>query len=275
MVRVDEGVVTALEERAKRIRRHVVESIFHAGSGHPGGSLSAADALTALFFHVMRHDPAKPDMPGRDHFVLSKGHAAPALYAVLAESGYFPVEDLVTLRKIDSHLQGHPDRLKTPGVEASTGSLGQGLSIACGIAAALKIDGDGGHVFTLMGDGELEEGQIWEAALFASHYGLDNLIGIVDRNRLQIDGCTEDIMCIEPLPAKWKAFLWDVIEVDGHDMRALVSALVRARDHADVPTIIVANTVKGKGVSFMENSLNFHGKAPNRTEFERAMEELA
>lgn len=274
MVNVEDGVINALQEKARIIRRHVVESIFHAGSGHPGGSLSATDVITALYFHVMKHDPANPHWPGRDYFVLSKGHAAPALYAALAESGYFPVEDLRSLRKIDSHLQGHPDMLKTPGVEASTGSLGQGLSIGCGIASSLRIDGRDNHVFVMMGDGELEEGQVWEAALFAAHYRLDNLIAIIDRNRLQIDGCTEDVMCLEPLADKWGAFHWDVTEIDGHDMREIVEALIRARDKAEGPTVIISNTIKGKGVSFMENSLKFHGKAPNEEEYRLALEEL-
>ncbi len=274
MVRIEDGVIEALEERARQIRRHIVESIYHAKSGHPGGSLSATDVITALYFDVMEHRPEDPSWEDRDYFVLSKGHAAPAQYAALALNGYFPVEDLNTLRKLDSHLQGHPDMLKTPGVEASTGSLGQGISIAAGIAAAMKIDGKDGHVYSMMGDGELEEGQVWEAALFAAHNGLDNLVGIVDRNRLQIDGCTEDVMCLEPLPAKWKAFGWHVIEIDGHNMREILSALYQARDQADKPTVIISNTIKGKGISFMENSLNFHGKAPNEEEYHRAMEEL-
>jgi len=274
MVRIEDGVIEALEDRARQIRRHVVESIYHARSGHPGGSLSATDVITALYFDVMQHRADDPAWEDRDHFILSKGHAAPALYAALALNGYFPVEDLNTLRKLDSHLQGHPDMRKTPGVDASTGSLGQGISIAGGIAAAARIDGRESHVYSMMGDGELEEGQGWDAALFAAHNGLDNLVGIVDRNRLQIDGCTEDIMCIEPLPAKWKAFGWGVIEIDGHNMREILSALYQARDHGDKPTVIIANTIKGKGVSFMENSLNFHGKAPNEEEYHQAMEEL-
>lgn len=274
MVRIEDGVIESLEDRARQIRRHVVESIYHARSGHPGGSLSATDIITALYFDVMEHNPEDPSWEDRDFFVLSKGHAAPAQYAALALCGYFPVEDLNTLRKLDSHLQGHPDMLKTPGVEASTGSLGQGISIAGGIAAAMKIDGKESHVYSMMGDGELEEGQVWEAALFAAHNNLDNLVGIVDRNRLQIDGCTEDVMCLEPLPAKWKAFGWGVIEIDGHNMREILSALYQARDQADKPTVIISNTIKGKGVSFMENSLNFHGKAPNEEEYHRAMEEL-
>ena len=263
-----------LRHIANRLRRLTIEMICRAGTGHPGGSLSIAEILAALYFSVLRIDPARPDWGDRDRFVLSKGHAAPVYYAALMERGYFQEETLRTYGEINSILQGHPDMLKTPGVEASTGSLGQGISIACGIAAAKKIDGRDSHVFSMMGDGELEEGQVWEAALFAAHNKLDNLVGIIDRNRLQIDGCTEDVMCLEPLPAKWKAFGWGVIEIDGHNMREIVSGLIQARDQADKPTVIISNTIKGKGVSFMENSLNFHGKAPNEEEYHRAMEEL-
>ncbi len=248
--------------------------IFAAGSGHPGGSLSAADIVTALFFEVMDHSPERKDSQDRDHFILSKGHAAPIYYAALAESGYFPVEELVTLRKLHSRLQGHPSRVKTPGVEMSTGSLGQGLSVANGLALALRLQGLDRKVYCLCGDGEMAEGQIWEAAMFASHNSLENVIAIVDRNGLQIDGRTEDVMALEPLGDKWKAFGWNVLFMDGNDMWQVVETLNQARHHQGGPTVILAKTVKGKGVSFMENNVGFHGKSPNQKEYEQAMREL-
>lgn len=251
-----------------------MKMIYAAGSGHPGGSLSAADIMTALFFEVMDHSPERKDSQDRDHFILSKGHAAPIYYAALAESGYFPVEELVTLRKLHSRLQGHPSRAKTPGVEMSTGSLGQGLSVANGLALALRLQKLDRKVYCLCGDGEMAEGQIWEAAMFASHNHLDNVIAIVDRNGLQIDGRTEDVMALEPLADKWKAFGWNVLFMDGNDMWQVLETLNDARQHKGDPTVIVAKTVKGKGVSFMENNVGFHGKSPNQKEYEQAMREL-
>ncbi len=266
--------VAELERIANRLRMHVVEMTSAAGSGHPGGSLSAADFMATLYFRNLNHDPSNPSWEDRDRFVLSKGHVAPVLYAALAESGYFPVEDLVSLRKMGSRLQGHPVRGKVPGVEMSTGSLGQGLSMACGIALAGKMDGKDYRTYCLLGDGELQSGQNWEAAMFASHNGLNNLIAIVDRNRLQITGNTEDAVSLEPLPEKWKAFGWNVLIINGHSIRQISEALDKAAESKRKPTVIVMNTVKGKGVSFMENNAGFHGKACNAEEHERAMAEL-
>jgi len=266
--------VHELEAKANLLRRHVIRMIHAAGSGHPGGSLSAADIVTALFFKVMDHSPENVDSVDRDHFILSKGHAAPIYYAALAECGYFPVDELVTLRKLHSRLQGHPSRVKTKGVEMSTGSLGQGLSAANGLALALRMKGLDRRVYCLCGDGEMAEGQIWEAAMFASHYHLDNVICIVDRNGLQIDGRTEDVMSLEPLGDKWQAFGWNVLYMNGNDIGQVLDTLKAAKAHRGSPTVIVAKTVKGKGVSFMENNVGFHGKAPNDKEFEQAMKEL-
>lgn len=263
-----------LQRMANRLRLHVIDMTTAANSGHPGGSLSAADIVTALYFSVMKHDPKNPQWEDRDRFVLSKGHVAPVLYAALAECGYFPVEDLVTLRKVGSKLQGHPVRGKTPGVEMSTGSLGQGLSMSCGIALAAKMDSKDYRTYCLLGDGELQSGQNWEAAMFASNYKLDNLTAIVDRNNLQICGKTEEVMALEPLVDKWMAFGWNVIEADGHDMQKILGAFAEAKDIKDAPTVIIFNTVKGKGVSFMENNADFHGKACNKKEYEQAREEL-
>lgn len=263
-----------LQRMANKLRLHVVEMTYAANSGHPGGSLSAADIISALYFKVMRHDPKNPNWEDRDRFILSKGHVAPVLYAALAESGYFPVEDLITLRQLGSKLQGHPVRGKVPGVEMSTGSLGQGLSMSCGIALAGKMDGKDYKVYCMLGDGELQSGQNWEAAMFAANYKLDNLIAIVDRNRLQICGDTEEVMSLEPLVDKWMAFGWDVIETDGHDIDKVVAAFEEAKADRDSPVVIIFNTVKGKGVSFMENNPGFHGKACNATEYKQAVEEL-
>lgn len=247
---------------------------FAAGSGHPGGSLSSADILSALYFKILNHRPYQPDWEGRDRFVLSKGHAAPAYYAALAESGYFPVRELLTLRKLGSRLQGHPSRGKAPGVEMSTGSLGQGLSVANGMALAAKLDGEHYRVYCLCGDGEIESGQIWEAAMFGAHYKIDNITVFIDRNGLQIDGPTEFVMSIEPLAKKWASFGWHVIEIDGHDMRQIWNACEEAKTIKGKPTVIIAHTIKGKGVSFMENSVSFHGKAPNEEELRRGLREL-
>ncbi|MHB8945465.1 MAG: transketolase [Bacillota bacterium] len=261
-------------EKARDIRRHIIEMIAAAKSGHPGGSLSATDILSALYFRVMRIDPARPDWPDRDRFVLSKGHGAPALYATLAERGYFPVEELKTLRRLHSRLQGHPDMRKTPGVEASTGSLGQGLSMANGMALAGRLDGRDWRVYVLLGDGECEEGQVWEAAMAASHYRLDSVTAFLDYNGLQIDGPIEKVMSPNPLPEKWRAFGWHVVEIDGHDFTQILGAVEEAKKTKGRPTMIVARTVKGKGVSFMENEADWHGKAPSPEQAEQAEQAL-
>ena len=264
----------ALQAKATDIRKDILTMITEAGSGHPGGSLSCTDILTALYFGgVLEHDPRNPQWEGRDRFILAKGHAAPALYAVLAQAGYFPREELATLRKLGSRLQGHPDSNQVPGVEVSTGSLGQGLSVAAGAAAGLKLDGAPQTVFALLGDGECQEGQVWEAAMFAAHRQLDNLVAVVDRNGLQIDGRTCDVCDPGDLGAKFAAFGWDVAEVDGHDLDALVAVLGAAKAGRDGrPHAVIARTVKGKGVPFMENEAGWHGKAPNA---EQAAEALA
>ncbi len=266
-----------VREAATRMRRDIVEMIAAAGSGHPGGSLSAADIVATLYFGgVLRHDPADPSWPDRDRFVLSKGHAAPVLYAALAEAGYFGRDHLSTLRKLGSMLQGHPDSKKTPGVEVSTGSLGQGLSIASGIAAGIRSNPDDDRtVFCLMGDGELQEGQVWEGAMFAAHHGLENLVAIVDDNGLQIDGACTEVMCLGEIAAKFTAFGWRAFECDGHDPAALSEALTAARAHRGGPAVVVAHTVKGKGVSFMENNAGWHGKAPSADETAQALAELS
>lgn len=263
-----------LEKKANQLRLDVIEATSEAGSGHPGGSLSSADMMAALYFRVMRHDPQDPNWEDRDRFILSKGHAAPILYAALAESGYFPKEELLTLRKMGSRLQGHPVKDKVPGVEMSTGSLGQGLSMACGMAMAGKMDGKEHNIYCLLGDGELQSGQNWEAAMLAHHYRLNKLIAIVDRNRLQITGDTECAMSLDPLPDKWKAFGWNVIIIDGHNMMHIVEACEKAKCSAKNPTVIIMNTTKGKGVSFMENNCDFHGKACKVDERETAVKEL-
>ncbi|MBI2934518.1 MAG: transketolase [Chloroflexi bacterium] len=263
-----------LQAMARTIRRHIVTMIARAGSGHPGGSLSAVDILTVLYFRILRHRPSEPNWPDRDRFVLSKGHAAPALYATLAESGYFPVEELATLRQLGSRLQGHADRTQTPGVEMSAGSLGQGLSFGLGMALAARLDKKQYRVYVLVGDGESQEGQVWEAALAAAHYKVDNLVCIVDHNGLQLDGRVEEIMNIEPLKDKWQSFGWHAVEIDGHDLKQVLQALEDARQNKGKPTVIIARTVKGKGVSFMENNVDFHGKAPSAQELDKAMLEL-
>lgn len=266
--------VADMETIARRLRRHIVSMIARANSGHPGGSLSAVEILTALYFRVLRHNPQDPRWPDRDRFVLSKGHAAPALYSVLAECGYFPVEELSTLRQMDSRLQGHTDRKLTPGVEMSAGALGQGLSFALGAALAARLNSQHHHVYALLGDGECDEGQVWEAAMAAAHFKADNLTAIIDRNGIQLDGWTRDVMNLEPFADKWKAFGWNVIETDGHDIARLIQAFDQATKATDKPSVIIAHTVKGKGVSFMENNPDFHGKAPNKAELEQALKEL-
>ena len=263
-----------LKEMAKKLRRHVITMTSTAGSGHPGGSLSAADIITALYFKVMRHNPQEPQWADRDRFILSKGHAAPILYAALAESGYFPVEELATLRRLGSRLQGHTDRNLTPGVEMSAGSLGMGLSFAIGVALAARLDHRDYCTYALLSDGECEEGQTWEAALSAAQFKVDNLVTIVDCNRMQLSGWTRDIMDIEPLRQKWQAFGWYTIDIEGHDFNQILAALQEARKIKTKPAVIIAHTIKGKGVSFMENKVKFHGKAPTPEEAERALKEL-
>ena len=247
--------------------------IYEAGSGHPGGSLSCVDILTVLYFYKMKHDPLRPLWTDRDRFILSKGHAAPSLYAVLAESGYFPTDELLSLRKIGSKLQGHSD-YRVLGVEISAGSLGQGLSAACGIAYDGKLDKKDFKVYVLLGDGECNEGQVWEAAMFASHYKLDNLVAIIDRNYFQIDGLTESVMHTEPFTSKWEAFGWHVIETDGNKIEDIIGALDSADKIKETPTVIIAHTIKGKGVTFMERNNDFHGRAPNNEEMKIALQEL-
>jgi len=259
---------------AKKLRRHIITMTGKAGSGHPGGSLSAVEIVTILYFKLLRHKPSEPRWPDRDRFILSKGHAAPLLYATLAECGYFPVEELSTLRQLDSRLQGHADRTATPGVEMSSGSLGQGLSFAIGVALAGRLDSRNYRVHVLLGDGECDEGQVWEAAMAAAHFKLDNLVAIVDNNGQQIDGWNRDVMNLEPFNKKWQAFGWYVIEVDGHDFTQLAAAFEQAKLVKGQPTVIIAHTIKGKGVSFMENNPDFHGKAPNAAEVEIALKEL-
>ncbi|MGE4576989.1 MAG: transketolase [Candidatus Methanomethylophilaceae archaeon] len=263
-----------LREIANKLRLDVIEMTSEAGSGHPGGSLSSADLMAVLYFRVMNHRPSDPSWDGRDRFILSKGHVAPILYASLAESGYFPVDELKTLRKINSRLQGHPVRGKVPGVEMSTGSLGQGLSMACGFALAAKMDSKKHRVYCLVGDGELQSGMNWEAAMFASQYKLSNLVVFVDRNRLQISGCTDDVMSIEPLERKWESFGWRVITIDGHNIGQIINACKWAKRARTRPTVVIMNTIKGKGVSFMENNAVFHGKSCNEEETVCAENEL-
>ena len=259
---------------AIKIRKHIIDMLYRAKSGHPGGSLSAVDALVALYFAHMNYNPKKPNDPNRDRFILSKGHAAPALYGVLAESGYFSVKELKNLRNINCMLQGHPVCLYTPGIEASTGSLGHGLSFANGVALAGKLDKKEYKVYVMLGDGETDEGQIWEAAASASHYKLDNITAFIDRNFLQIDGNTEEVMRLESIRDRWKSFGWYVIEIDGHDMVQILEALYEADKHKRTPTLVILDTIKGKGVSFMENNIDFHGVPPNEMEYNLAIEEL-
>ncbi|MEE8620068.1 MAG: transketolase [Dehalococcoidia bacterium] len=266
--------IAEVKEMAKKLRRHVITMIATAGSGHPGGSLSAADIVTALYFKILHHNPENPHWPDRDRFILSKGHAAPILYAALAETGYFPLAELSTLRRLDSRLQGHPDSNFTPGVEMSAGSLGMGLSFAIGVALAARLDSKGYRTYVLLSDGECEEGQTWEAALSAAHFKVDNLTTIVDYNGIQLSGRTCDIMNLEPFIRKWQAFGWHTIDIDGHDLNQILSACQEAEKMRGKPTVIIARTIKGKGVSFMENNVAFHGKAPTWEEAERALKEL-
>ncbi len=272
--RRQEYTVPDLQSMARELRRDIIETIYTAGSGHPGGSLSELEILIALYFKVMRHNPRDPQWPDRDRFILSKGHASPGFYAVLARAGYFPRKELATFRKLNSRIQGHAHPM-TPGVEMNSGSLGMGLSFALGCALAARLDGRDYQVYALLGDGECDEGEIWEAAMAAAHHQTTNLVAIVDRNRIQNDRFTDDVMRLEPLASKWRDFGWQALEADGHDFNALLSALTQARQSTDGPAVIIAHTVKGKGVSFMENNPGFHGRAPDAEEYRKAMEELA
>jgi len=263
-----------LTQKAQKFRINVLDMVYRVQSGHLGGSFSAAEIITTLLFHQLRLNPADPNWPQRDRFVLSKGHAAPMLYVALAERGFFPKKDLETFRQIDSHLQGHPDRLKTPGVEMTSGVLGHGLGVGVGLALAARLDESSHRVYVLLGDGELDAGIVWEAALTASKYKLDNLTAIVDRNGVQLDGPTEAIMPLDPLRDKWLSFGWHPIEVDGHNVLELMKTLDEAIRMGVVPTVIIAHTVKGKGVSFMENDSKWHGRPPNKEEYETALKEL-
>ena len=260
---------------AYKARMHAIEGIYNAGAGHPGGSLSICDILSVLYFEKMNISPQNPKDPDRDRFVLSKGHCAPALYGILAERGYFPVSKCAQLRRIDSNMQGHPDMKTIPGVDMSTGSLGQGISAANGMALAAKLDNKDYRVYAIMGDGEIEEGQVWEAAMFAAHYKLDNLTAFLDNNGLQIDGKIEDVMNSYPIDEKFKAFNWNVITIDAHNYDEIRAAVESAKQCKGKPTVIIAKSVKGKGVSYMENQAKWHGAAPNKEEYDIAMAELS
>ncbi|GCF94756.1 transketolase [Enterococcus florum] len=266
--------MTNLQQKSTELREWILRSLAAAGSGHPGGSLSAIDILTLLYYQEMTVTPENYEQKEREHFILSKGHAAPALYAVLADKGFFPKEELLDLRKFGSFLQGHPDRIKTPGIDSSSGSLGQGLSIANGLALAQRLDGIQKKVFVLLGDGELQEGQVWEAAMTTAHYRLNQVIAFVDNNRLQIDGTNQAIMNVEDIGKKFSAFNWNVLTADGHDFYSLTQAVNQAKTFDQGPSVIVCKTVKGKGVSFMENQVGWHGKAPSLEEASQAIEEL-
>ncbi|MDJ0915671.1 MAG: transketolase [Desulfobacterales bacterium] len=266
--------VEELKQMAATIRCDIIEMICTAQAGHPGGSLSAADIVTALYFRLMRLDPKNPDWPDRDRFILSKGHACPVWYAALAERGFFDKSHLGTLRRLNSILQGHPDMLKTPGIDMTAGSLGHGLSAGLGMALSGKLQRKDYHVWVVIGDGESQEGSIWEAAMAAAKWKVDNLTAILDRNHLQNDDCVDDLMPIEPVADKWRAFGWNLLEIDGHQMDAIVEALEAAKSHKGSPTMIIAHTVKGKGVSFMENVCEWHGKAPGEEEADKALNEI-
>ena len=274
MVEIPDEKIRELEETARVLRRHVLKMTHQVQSGHPGGSMSACDIVTALYFHVLRVDPDNPAWADRDRFVISKGHACPVLYAALAEQGFFPVPELMTFRHLNSRLQGHPEYGTTPGVENAAGAEGQGLSFGLGLALAARLDRKAWRVYCLLGDGEQDVGQTWEAALCGAKFHLDNLTAIIDRNGIQQEGRTEEIMPLEPLGDKWKAFGWNVLTINGHDMRQILSALDEAHAHKGQPTVIIAKTTKGKGVSFMENVVRYHGAATTDEELKRALAEL-
>ena len=271
---MEQTKILELKRIANNVRLSIIEAVYNAKCGHPGGSLSIADIMTYLYFEEMKVDPAEPKLAGRDRFVLSKGHTAPALYATLAERGFFPKEDLKTLRKTASYLQGHPDMKGVPGVDMSTGSLGQGISCACGMALSAKLDGDAFRVYTVLGDGESEEGQVWEAAMFAAHYKLDNLVAILDLNGLQIDGPITEVMNPTPHDEKFRAFGWHVITFDAHNFEEIASAFAEARETKGMPTVIIAKSIKGKGVSYMENACEWHGQAPKEDLYKVAVSDL-
>lgn len=273
-MKIAEMEIERLKQISKNVRRSIIEEVYSAQSGHPGGSLSCADILTVLYFNQMNINPNRKDDENRDRFVLSKGHASPALYAVLAERGYFPKDELKNFRKYGFVLQGHPDMKHVPGVDMTAGSLGQGLSVANGMALASKMNRQGFRVYCLVGDGEIEEGQIWEAAMTSTHYKLDNLCLIVDNNNLQIDGNVSDVMNVYPLKEKFESFGFETYEVDGHNIDELIMTFQKANTVKGKPTAIIAKTIKGKGVSFMENQVNWHGKAPNDDEYKLAIDEL-
>ena len=266
--------IKELEEKAKQVRRGIIEAVYSNQSGHPGGSLSVADIMTVLYFNEMNINPENPNWEDRDRLVLSKGHCAPALYSCLANRGYFDVEELKTFRNINSRLQGHPDKNKVPGVDMTTGSLGQGLSVANGMAIAGKIDNKNYRVYCILGDGEIEEGQVWEAAMAANKYKLDNLCVIIDNNNLQIDGTIEEVMSSYPIDEKFRSFGFEIIKIDGHNIDEILKAFEVARNIKGKPTCIIAKTIKGKGISFMENQVGWHGKAPNEEQYKQAIEEL-
>ncbi len=269
-----EELLNDLRSKARLLRKDIITMIGKAGSGHPGGSLSSVEIVTALYFHELKLDPTDPAWEVRDRFILSKGHAAPLLYAALANRGFFPREEIWGLRKLGSILQGHPDRKSTPGVEMSTGSLGQGLAVSNGMAIAGKLSAANWRVYVLLGDGEVQEGMVWEAAMASSHYKLDNLTAFLDYNGLQIDGPVDEVMSPSPLADKWKAFGWNVLTIDGHDFESILDALQKARETKGKPTMIIAKTVKGKGISFMENNADWHGRAPSAEQVKQALAEL-
>ncbi len=271
---LSEDQLRSLKDRARRIRIDILKTLHGCGSGHTGGSLSATDIMTALYFYKMRYNAKDPNWKGRDYFILSKGHAAPVLYTTLAHAGFFETSELCTLRKLGSRLQGHPDSKYLPGVEISTGSLGQGLSVACGIALSRKLDKAGNRVYAVLGDGELQEGQVWEAAMTGAHYKLDNLCVLVDNNGLQIDGPVAKVMGVEPITDKWRAFGWDVQDIDGHDMAQLTAALDKAETMKGKPSAVICRTVKGKGSKCFEGKVEFHGTTPSKEELETALKEL-
>lgn len=271
----NKSLVQRLNNITNSIKYEIINMIYLAKSGHPGGSLSAASIISVLYFHVMRIDPKSPQWDDRDRFILSKGHACPVLYAALALRGFFPREDLSTLRQLNSSLQGHPDMRKTRGVDMTTGSLGQGLSVGIGMALGAKLDNKDYRVYVMLGDGELDEGQVWEAAMFAAKYKLNNILVIIDCNKLQIDGTTEKVMPLEPLVDKWKAFRWNVVEVNGHNVDEILTAMKKFKLTRNMPTVIIAHTVKGKGVSFMENNPDWHGRVLNKQEYEQAIKEIS
>lgn len=272
---IDRSILDGLSRKALEVRREIVTMVYRANSGHVGGSLGATEILVALYYHILRHRPEDPKWEGRDRFILSKGHCTPVLYAVLADRGYFPKEDLKTFRRPGSHLQGHPAQHKTPGVDAPTGTLGLGISTGAGMALGAKLKKQDHYYYILCGDGEIQEGQVWEAAMFANKYKLDNIIGFVDRNYLQTDGNSEKVMPLDPLKPKWESFGWNVFEIDGNDFTQIIETVGEAKRQKGRPVMIIARTIKGKGVSFMENEASWHGTPPGKDDFERAIKELS